>query len=455
MALLAVVLLLAFGVPVGPRDVALLLGVPPLIALLAGRAKSPRSLREVTGVEHGGFQTGEALCRMIVDSAPDGMLMLDDEGRVLEANAAICRTLGVERDALLRMHVGDWQAEFSREQVRAMIRDGLLPRGPHRFETTHRRADGSTYMAEVSVQVVSVEDRRVAIASVRDISERTAKVRERERVHAQLAAHAAMQADDLRAAQALAAQAGLAKDGFLANVAQHLRTPTHSVLAFAGLGLQHTTGSDTPAETCFERILQSAEQLDAFVNDLILLTGLQSGARRVSRAPVNLQAQVSAAHSEMAVSLRRKALHLASDVPAGVSAMLDTALLRRLLVALLAHACRRSPEDGTIDLTVREKRASADGSAVRRGFSLSVRDRGPAVDDALSTPYFDAFFARKAPPAGGDTGLALALAAQIVRAHGGTISARGGEHDGLTVVVWLPSDGPSPAAAAHDPGAFV
>ncbi len=446
LGVLGVVALLASGAPATVLEIVLLVGVPVAVALIARRADVLPGER-AEGAAQNGVQSREALCRTIVDTALDGMLMLDEDGRVLEANAAFCDMLGVERNDVLRMHVGDWQAEFTRDQVRAMIRDGTLARGAQRFETTHRRADGSTYVAEVSARVVSFDRQRVAIASVRDISERNSAAREQAHEHAQLAARAVAQADELLAAQRHASQAVLAKESFLANVAHHLRTPTQAVLAFAGLGLQHTAGSDTPGETCFQRILRSAEQLDGFVDDLILLTSLESGERAVSLAPVNLEAQIRAAHSELTVVLNRKEIELAAEVPPGASAMLDAALLRRLLAALLAHAVRRSPAAATIDLTLREKCARGSADIARAGYTLSVRDAGAAVDDASRARYFDAFFDRTTPPAGGDTGLSLALAAQIVRVHGGTIRAQSGENGGLTVSLWLPRDGPPQAVA--------
>ncbi len=428
LALLAVVVVLAAGASPSVLDIALLLGVPVLVAVLARREAVPRTQDAGDVAQPAAAQSPEALCRTILDTALDGMLILDGDGRVLEANAAFCRMLGVERDALLRMHVDDWQAEYTREQVQAMIDDGMLAHGPQRFETVHRRADGSTYLAEVSAQVVSVAGRRRAIASVRDISDAKAAMHAREQDHAQLAARTAQ-------------QTALAKAGFLTNVSRYLRTPIHAVLTFAGVGLQQTAGKDTASETCFQRIRLSAEQLSGFVDDLILLTSLQSGARRVSLESINLPAQVSGAQSDLAVTLGSKDLRLAIDVPPHASAMLDATLLRRLLVALLAHACRRSPEAGTIHLVIRDEGASAGTGQVRRGFSLSVRDTGPAVGATTQERLFDAFFEHGARHGSNDPSLALALAAQIVRVHGGTISAQGGEQAGLTFTLWLPRDG--------------
>lgn len=441
LALLAVVLLLAWGVPVSSLDVALLVVVPVLVAVHARRAAVSQSDAS-DGDEQNTAQTLEALYRTIVHTAFDGMLMLDADGRVLEANAAFCRMLGVERDALLRMDVGDWQAETTRERVCAMIRDGMVSREPQRFETMHRRADGSTYRAQISAQVVSVGDRRLAIASVRDITDAKAASVAREGANALRDVRAAALTDDVVAARHGAERAARANAHFLANVSHHLRTPIHAVLTFAGIGLQRTAGNNPDDAACFRRIRLSAEQLSGFVDDLILLTRLQSGTRRVSPARVDLQAQVGGAQSALAISLSSKAVHLVTDIAPGLSASLDPVLMRRLLIVLLAYACRRSPEGGAIRLKIREQNVAANAGGVRRGIALTLSDAGPVVDEAALERLFDAFFERAAPAGSDETGLALALAAQIARVHGGTIAVQtGSEHVGLVFSLWLPRDG--------------
>jgi PAS domain S-box-containing protein len=100
------------------------------------------------------------------------------DGRVLDANAAATSTYGYTRDELMQLSVRDLRAQPTHEELAAQMADADV-RGI-RFETTHRRKDGSTFPVEVSSEGADVEGTRVLISVIRDISERRRLESERE-----------------------------------------------------------------------------------------------------------------------------------------------------------------------------------------------------------------------------------------------------------------------------------
>lgn len=108
--------------------------------------------------------------RIILRAAMDGFWMLDIEGRLLEVNDAYCRMSEYSEQELLAMSVSDLSVLESREQAAAHIAR-IMERGQDRFETRHRRKDGSIIDLEVSAQCLSFEGGRI-IAFLRDITER-------------------------------------------------------------------------------------------------------------------------------------------------------------------------------------------------------------------------------------------------------------------------------------------
>lgn len=113
----------------------------------------------------------EARSRSMLRAATDAVWLLDDQARFLEVNEAACRMLGYAREELLRLGVPDVEA---REDGEATWRHAARVReeGYQRFETVHRRQDGSQFPVEVSVTYLP--EQRQMVAFVRDISERKA-----------------------------------------------------------------------------------------------------------------------------------------------------------------------------------------------------------------------------------------------------------------------------------------
>ena len=96
-----------------------------------------------------------------------------EDGRLLEANAAAVSTYGYPRDALLDMRIHDLRAPEARSDV-----DGQMcvaaDRGI-RFETVHRRRDGSTFPVEVTSQGMRIGTSETLISVIRDITDQRAR----------------------------------------------------------------------------------------------------------------------------------------------------------------------------------------------------------------------------------------------------------------------------------------
>jgi len=108
--------------------------------------------------------------RTILRAAMDGFWLLSLEGQLLEVNDAYCRMSGYSEPELLAMSVSDLSVIESREQAAAHIAR-IMERGEDRFETRHRRKDGSIIDIEVSAQYQTFEGGRI-IVFLRDITER-------------------------------------------------------------------------------------------------------------------------------------------------------------------------------------------------------------------------------------------------------------------------------------------
>ena len=108
--------------------------------------------------------------QLILRTTIDGFWVVDDEGRLLEVNQTYCEMSGYAEDELLTMHVRDLDVEESRDQVLAHVKSILL-RGQDRFESLHRRKDGTVFNVEVSARCLATPTGQLVVF-LRDITKR-------------------------------------------------------------------------------------------------------------------------------------------------------------------------------------------------------------------------------------------------------------------------------------------
>ncbi|HIH03247.1 MAG TPA: PAS domain S-box protein, partial [Methanoregulaceae archaeon] len=108
--------------------------------------------------------------RLLIEQSHDGIVVLDENGKVYEANRRFAEMLGYSPEEVLRLYVWDWENSSPRERVLEMIRD-IDETGDH-FETVHRRKDGDLVDMEISTNAAVIQGRKLIFCVCRDISER-------------------------------------------------------------------------------------------------------------------------------------------------------------------------------------------------------------------------------------------------------------------------------------------
>ncbi len=111
----------------------------------------------------------EARFRTMLRTAMDGVWLMDESGRVLEANETACKMLGYTREEMVGLSIREIDATESAEETRTRI-GKIIREGSGRFEVVHRRKDGSLLQVEVSTTFLP--DLHQFVAYVREITER-------------------------------------------------------------------------------------------------------------------------------------------------------------------------------------------------------------------------------------------------------------------------------------------
>jgi two-component system, cell cycle sensor histidine kinase and response regulator CckA len=119
--------------------------------------------------------------RILFDQSRDGIAVLDQNGKVYEANRRYAEMLGYSAEEIRQLHIWDWDVQSTQEDLVERMRfkdvEGSV------FETRHRRKDGTIYDVEVSSNGVELAGQKLVFCVCRDISQRKAAeqaLRERE-----------------------------------------------------------------------------------------------------------------------------------------------------------------------------------------------------------------------------------------------------------------------------------
>lgn len=117
------------------------------------------------------------LWNILFEHSRDGMVVLDQDGSVYQANKKYADMLGYSVEEIQNLHVWDWDCNFSREEILGMLRMVGTPGSC--FETKQRRKDGTTIDVELSNNGAVYKGKKLIFCIVRDITER-------KRLHEQL-----------------------------------------------------------------------------------------------------------------------------------------------------------------------------------------------------------------------------------------------------------------------------
>jgi two-component system CheB/CheR fusion protein len=233
------------------------------------------------------------------------------------------------------------------------------------------------------------------------------------------------------------------KDAFLGTVAHELRTPLTSILGWVQLA---KSNPELSAQALLQ-VDESANLLRLFIADLLDVTRIREQKLSLEMAEIDLAPVVRAAIEMTASSAGERGielrLHLEQD--GAVPLRGDRVRLLQVVWNLLSNAIKFTPRGGEIDVYLER-----DGDDAR----LSVIDTGAGISADFVPHVFELY--RQAEETASHLpglGIGLAIVAQIVKAHAGTVSAASrGLGAGSTFVVTLPlqvipADGPRPIRA--------
>jgi len=341
-------------------------------------------------------EAAEARYRNLFEGTAEAILIVDGEGRFLDANPAALTLLAYSREELQQMRL---------EQIVAASGNGTDAPGVTlqlsdywRGEFEARRKDDSLVAVEGQTTAVELPDGPVCVVGLRDISERRALQR--------------MQQD------------------FIAMVSHELQTPLTSLKGYAQFMQRRATYSEKAVAT----ILSQVNRLERLIGDLLALTRLESGRLELRRAPLDLVPLVRTSAEQVAQLAAEHKIRVEAP-PQPLIGCWDQDRLTQILDNLLTNAVKYSPGGGEIQVRVDDLGGQA---------RVTIVDQGVGIPPEALPYLFRRFYRVNHPHTSAQgLGLGLYIAKSLVDAHGGQIRAESAVGQGTTISFTLPYTPPN------------
>jgi two-component system, OmpR family, phosphate regulon sensor histidine kinase PhoR len=327
----------------------------------------------------------------ILSSMVEGVLVVDDQGRLQHVNDAARRMLNINHDAINHSYLQVIRHPGIVDQLTRVL-EGEQPSG---LELSVTRDTNRTLVARVAPVIAAG---RGAVLVLHDIT-------------------------DLRRADQI-------RRDFVANVSHELRTPLTAIKGYSEALMDETPPEDA-SQRFLEIIHRHATRMERLVNDLLRLARLDAGQEVPEFSPCDVPELVDGIVRDFDPTVAVKQLDLrVSIAPNATSLVVDPAKLHDIVRNLVENAINYTPPHGTIEIVA---------NRVDDTYRLEVRDTGPGIPDDDVARVFERFYrVDKSRARPGGTGLGLSIVKNLAHVLGGEVTAANREEGGALFTVRLP-----------------
>jgi len=379
--------------------------------------------------------------------ATEGILVVDDAGRIIQINPSAERLFGYEKNELINQKIevliphrfSDKHAHH-REKYNKNPHARSMGAG---MELNGLKKNGTEFPVEISLSPYCNADGKFVIAFIIDITVRKQteeklknysddlekQVKSRTLILEEAIEELEKTKKDLHKALEKERELNELKSRFVSMASHEFRTPLTTMMSSLSLAGKYGEQNDKEGQSKhLGKIKNSINALTDILNDFLSVSKLEEGKVENSPEKLNLKFLLTEIISEMQM-LATKNQKLIFDYQGNETVFLDKKLLKNILFNLISNAIKFSFENSSIEIS----------SVVQPSqITLSISDHGIGISDDDQKHLFERFFrAHNATNIQG-TGLGLNIVARYIELMNGTIAFKSKENHGTTFTIHLP-----------------
>lgn len=356
----------------------------------------------------------------ILDTATDGVLILDGNGVIVTANRAAEALFGLDRAAFSGRALTDLLAPESRRSALDYL-DGLSSNGVASVLNDGREVIGEVHPDGLIPLFMTVGrmgsgEKRKFCAVLRDITQWKKSE------------------EDLTTARRRAEEASLHKSDFLAKISHEIRTPLNAIIGFSEVMLDERFGpiGNERYRDYMRDIHASGSHIMSLVNDLLDLSKVEAGKMDLKFEAVPLADLIAECVALMQPQANRERIIIRTSLPATVPPIVaDTRSVRQIVLNLLSNAVKFTPAGGQVIVSIVLEES---GEVVIR-----VRDTGHGMTDKEIEMALEPFRQLHTTQGSSNgTGLGLPLTKALVEANRATFAIDSTPGQGTLVSITFP-----------------
>lgn len=375
-----------------------------------------------------GLPGGAVLYEKLLESAPDALVIVDRDGRILLVNAQTERLFGYPRKDIVGRSVEHLLPKRFRQgheahRTQYVGAPTFRPMGAG-LELFGLRSDGAEFPIDISLSPIRMDDDILVAAAIRDASERKAVEQQIRRLAEE------------------ANRANAAKSEFLSRMSHELRTPLNAIIGFGQL-LELDELPDEQRESVAQ-IVAAGRHLLSLINEVLDISRAEAGTFALSVEATELGSVVADAVELVQPLAAERRTRIEIRTQNGMHVLADRQRLLQVLLNLLGNAVKYGRDAGAVTVAWRPVEARV---------RVEVADDGKGIEADELGAIFDPF-ERGSEEAVEGTGLGLAVTRALVEAMSGTIGVESGGRDaGSTFFVELVAADEPEAPGATGPSA--